>query len=404
MPNRSTAAAAPFTPEAVSRLRADTPGRGHVVHFNHCGSSLMPRPVIDATIGHIEREATIGGYEAAHEATARTEAVYASTAALVGADPDEIAPIENATRGWDMAFPAIPLQPGDSILTSVAEYGSNALAILQAARRGVAVEVVPNDGHGQLDVDALARLLDDRVRIVALSHKSTNGGLVQPAAAGRLAREAEAIYLLDACQTVGQLQIEVDELGCDVLAATSGKFLRRPRGTSFLCVRRSLCERLQPPFVAISAGTWVALDRYDLVPGARHFENRESNVAGKLGMGVAIDHALGLGLDSIWATVSARAALLRECLATIPGVTVRDLGMVNGGIVTFGVAGIAPQAVRDALFADGVNTTVFGITSTRWDMAERGLDRLCRASVHYLTTDEEIDAPVRGGARRVRAA
>jgi selenocysteine lyase/cysteine desulfurase len=400
VPDQSAVAAAPFAAEEVSRLRADTPGCAHVIHFNHCGSSLMPRPVIDATVGHIQREATIGGYEAADEAEDRIEVVYASAARLIGAAPDEIAFVENATRGWDMAFYAIPLQAGDRILTSVAEYGSNALAFLQVAQRGVSVEVVPNDEQGQIDVAALARLLDDRVRVVALSHMPTNGGLVQPAAAvGRLAREAGAISLLDACQTAGQLPLDVDALNCDVLAATSRKFLRGPRGMGFLYVRRNLCQRLHPPFVDIRAATWAAPDRYDLVPGARRFENWESNVAGKLGMGAAIDYALDLGLDRIWATVAERATTLRDRLAAIPGVTVRDLGAVKGGIVTFEVAGVAPRDVRDALHADRINTTVSGISSTRWDMTERGIDRLCRASVHYLTTDDEIDALVAGVAR-----
>lgn len=405
MPIHSAVTAAPFPVEEVARLRADTPGCANVAHFNHCGSSLMPRPVIDATVGHIRRESEIGGYEAADEAEDRIETVYASTAALLGAAPDEIALVENATRGWDMAFYAIPIAAGDRILTSVAEYGSNALAFLQVAQRGVSVEVVPNDEHGQIDVDALAGLLDERVKVVALSHMPTNGGLVQPAAAvGRLAREAGAIYLLDACQTAGQLPLDVDELGCDILSATSRKFLRGPRGMGFLYVRRTLCEQLHPPFVDIRAATWVAPDRYDLVPGARRFENWESNAAGKLGMGVAIDYALRLGLDSIWATVAERAATLRDRLAEIPGVTVRDLGAVKGGIVTFDVAGAAPPDVRDALHRDGINTTVSGITSTRWDMAERGLKQLNRASVHYLTTDDEIAALVGGIARIVASA
>lgn len=167
----------------VARLRAETPGCDEVTHFNHAGSSLMPRPVLDVVLGHLEREARIGGYEAEDEAAARLEGVYASLAALVGGRPGEIAVVENATRAWDMAFYAVPFTPGDRILTSVAEYGSNAIAYLQVAARGVAVEVVPNDEHGQLSVEALAGMLDGRVKVVAVTHMPTNGGLVQPAAA-----------------------------------------------------------------------------------------------------------------------------------------------------------------------------------------------------------------------------
>jgi selenocysteine lyase/cysteine desulfurase len=352
----------------------------------------MPQVVVDTVVGHLQREALIGGYEAEDEAAARLANVYTSVARLIGAAPEEIAIVENATRGWDMAFYAIPLAAGDRILTSVAEYASNTIAFFQVAERGVRVEVVPNDEHGQLSVTALAELLDDRVKLIAVSHMPTNGGLVQPAAEiGRLARQAGAIFLLDACQTVGQLPIDVDELGCDVLSATSRKFLRGPRGVGFVFVRRPLCERLTPPFLDLHAAEWVAADRYRVRPDARRFENWESNVAGKLGMGVAVDYAVELGLDAIWARVRAVADVLRRRLAEIPGVAVHDLGAVKGGIVTFTVAGWEAKQIRSRLRAQAINVSTSSVTSTRWDMELRGLVHLVRASVHYLTTDDELD-------------
>jgi selenocysteine lyase/cysteine desulfurase len=375
----------------VERLRAETPGCAQVVHFNHAGSSLMPRAVLDAVVGYLRREAEIGGYEAADEAEERLAGIYGSIARLIGAEPEEIAVVENATRGWDMAFYAISFRPEDRILTSMAEYSSNVLAFLQVAERGVSVEVVPNDDHGQLDVGALAEMLDERVRVVAVSHMPTSGGLVQPAAAiGRLARQAGAIYILDACQTVGQMPIDVEEIGCDVLSATSRKFLRGPRGVGFLYVRRELIEELVPPLIDTHAARWVAHDRYELRSDARRFENWESNVAGKLGMGVAIDYALDLGLDAIWARIFDQAAQLRSRLCEIPGIRVHDLGEVKGGIVTFTMDGVAPKAIAQALKARSINVVTSSVASTRFDLEARGIDEMVRGSVHYLTTDEEI--------------
>ncbi|MEA2597063.1 MAG: cysteine desulfurase / selenocysteine lyase [Thermomicrobiales bacterium] len=392
----------------VERLRAETPGCAQVVHFNHAGSSLMPRAVLDAVVGYLRREAEIGGYEAADEAEERLAGIYGSIARLIGAEPEEIAVVEYATRGWDMAFYAISFRPGDRILTSMAEYSSNVLAFLQVAERGVSVEVVPNDDHGQLDVGALAEMLDERVRVVAVSHMPTSGGLVQPAAAiGRLARQAGAIYILDACQTVGQMPIDVEEIGCDVLSATSRKFLRGPRGVGFLYVRRELIEELVPPLIDTHAARWVANDRYELRSDARRFENWESNVAGKLGMGVAIDYALDLGLDAIWARIFDQAAQLRSRLCEIPGVRVHDLGEVKGGIVTFTEDGVAPKAIAQALKARSINVVPSSVASTRFDLEARGIDEMVRASVHYLTTDEEIQqlmAVVAGMAGSPRGA
>jgi cysteine desulfurase / selenocysteine lyase len=381
-----------LTPEDVKRLRDETPGCHNVVHFNHAGASLMPKPVLDATVDHIVLEAEIGGYEAADEAAERAERVYDSLAILLGAQPEEIAIIENATRAWDMAFYSLEFKPGDRILTAAAEYASNVIAFLQKAKEGVSVEVVPNDATGQLSTDALEAMLDDRVRLVAISHMPTNGGLVQPVAQiGKLAHDAGALFLLDACQSVGQMPLDVNELHCDMLSGTSRKYLRGPRGAGFLYVRRSVIETLDPPMLDLHAARWTSRDAYSIRDDAKRFENWERAVASQLGMGAAVDYALDLGLPRIWKRVQEQADLLRLRLTSIPAVTVRDLGEVRSGIVTFTVDGVNADQVVSSLHKQKINTVASTITSTRFDMEDRGLDSLVRASVHYITTEEEIE-------------
>lgn len=376
----------------LRRVRADTPGAAAVAHFNNAGSSLPPAPVVDAMIAHLRLEAAIGGYEAAERAEDKIERTYDAVAAMLNCARDEIAIVENATRAWDMAFYALPFKAGDRILTAAAEYASNYIAFLQVAKRtGARIDVIPNDADGQVSVDALRGMIDERVRLIAVTHVPTNGGLVNPAAAiGRVARGAGIPYLLDACQSAGQMPLDVEAIGCDMLSATGRKFLRGPRGTGFLYVRRALLDRLEPPLLDLHAATWVARDRFELRPDARRFENWEANQAAKIGLGVAVDYARAIGLGPIRERVYRLADLLRRRLGEVPGAAVRDIGRERCGIVAFTLEAVPADRVRRALQAQAINVSVSRLSSTRLDMEARGLDEVVRASVHYYNTEDEI--------------
>lgn len=379
-------------PICLEELRHDTPGLSNVIHFNNAGAALMPTPVLDVQIDHLKLEAAIGGYEAATEATERCEAVYTSVAKLIGARTEEIALVENATVAWDMAFYALPFAKGDRILTAEAEYAANYIAYLQVAKKvGAVVETIPSTNSGEVDVGALENMIDERVKLISITHIPTNGGLVNPSVEiGKISKRHNITYLLDACQTVGHMPVDVEEIGCDILSATGRKYLRGPRGTGFLYVHGRLLETLEPPMLDMFAAEWVAPDRFEVRPDARRFENWENNYAARLGLGVAVDYALDVGLAEIWERIQKLAGTLRDGLSFIPDVKVRDIGRVQCGIVTFTLEGVDALDIKAALAARRINVSVSNPSSTLLDASRRNLPPVVRASVHYYNDDAEI--------------
>ena len=377
----------------VARARAETPGCSQVLHFNNAGASLMPQVVLDAQVAHLQREAAIGGYESKAEAMDAIEGSYASIARLLNCRAEEIALMENATVAWHAAFLSLPWQEGDRILTAEAEYASNYISYLKLARqKGVQVERVPSTAAGDLDVAALERMIDDQVRLIAVTHVPTNGGLVNPAAEiGRIAKAHNILFLLDACQSAGQLDLDVQAIGCDLLSATGRKYLRGPRGSGFLYVRKERLEEIEPPVLDLHSAHWVAPERYEMRPDARRFENWEFNYAAVLGLGAAVDYALAWGMPEIERRVVALAADVRTALAEVPGVTVQDIGTRKCGICTFTHERLDAATISARLRAQAINTSVSDPNSTLLDATARGLPDLVRASVHYFNTDEEID-------------
>jgi cysteine desulfurase/selenocysteine lyase len=374
--------------DELRRFRAETPGCAEVIHFNNAGSALPPAPVVDTVLDYLRAEARHGGYEIADATADRFAAVYTSTAHLLNATEEDIALTDNSTRSWQAVFYALRLGPDDKILTCRSEYASNAIAYLQS---GADIEVVDDDETGQLDVDDLARRIDDRVKLISMNHIPTHNGLVNPAEeVGAIAEQAGVPFLLDACQSAGQLDLDVTRLRCDALSGTGRKYLRAPRGTGFLYLHPRLRARLEPAMLDLHSATWTAPGTYRVEPTSKRFEVWERSYALALGFGAAVDYALAIGLPAIEARVTELAARLRAGLGQLAGVTLHDRGKRQSGLVTFSVAGVPAPAVKRLLTQAKINTSVTQPNSYQADTRSRELPPAVRASVHYYNTEAEI--------------
>ena len=376
-----------------NNLRADLLAAPGYVHLNSAGASLMPRCVLEAQLEHLRLEAEVGGYEAERRRESEISSVYQSVARLLNCSADEIAIVENATVGWMMAFYSIPFLPGERILTVESEYASNYLAYLQIARdKGVEVECIPSTSNGDPCLDSLKDMIDDRVRLISVTHIPTNGGIVNPVEEiGAIARQHGILYLVDACQSAGQMPLDVDRIGCDMLSATGRKFLRGPRGVGFLYVNRRVLDSLHPPMIDLLSAEWTGIDSYKLRDDARRFENWESSYSAKLGLGRAIDYALDIGLDEIEAEVFSLAGRLREMLGRIDGVTVHDIGRRRCAIVSFSLQQVAANEIEKRLRDNDIHVSVSTPNSTLVDATRRALPDVVRASPHYFNLESELE-------------
>jgi selenocysteine lyase/cysteine desulfurase len=383
----------PFSAAEVEKLRAETPGVSKRLHLDNCGASLMPSPVLRAVREHLALEEKLGGYVAHEQQSVAHEHVYSSLAGLLGGQAKNYALTSSAVDAWNKAFYSVPFRPGDNLVTAFNEYCSNYVAFLQQARRfGVEIRVVKAAPDGSLDVGHLESLVDARTKLIAVAAVPSSSGQVNPVAdIGRIAREKGIYYLLDACQAVGQLPVNVEEIGCDMLTGTSRKFVRGPRGVGFLYASDRVLAELEPAMLSNQAAAWVEDNRYELRPDARRFEDWERSVGNQLAFGAALDYLMSLGPERAFASTQARALELRRKLALVNGVAMTCPEGAHAAIVTFNKQGLAAPEVKKRLEAQGIAVQVASVVHTRLDLAARGIDTTVRVSPHYYNTSGEID-------------
>ena len=383
----------------IGALRAETPGTHHVVHLNNAGASLMPTPVIDAIINHIALEAQVGGYEAADASRDAIRGFYTATAELLNTSTTNIAATASATDAYARALSAIPFKKGDVILTTLNDYVSNQIAFLSLKKRfGIRIVRAEDDPEGGVFVDDMAAKIKSlRPRVVAVTHVPTNSGLVQPVEAiGQICREQDVLYLVDACQSVGQLPIDVSRIHCDFLTATCRKFLRGPRGMGFLYVSdKALSAGYAPLFIDLHGASWESADEFRPVPTALRFEDWEFPYALVLGAAEANRYAQNVGLSTIARRNAQLCARLRQQLSELPHIRLLDEGKHLSSLVTLFCERKPAEAIQAALSAEHINTSLSGHGAAILDYNRKGMTTTAlRISPHYYNTETEIDTLV----------
>jgi cysteine desulfurase / selenocysteine lyase len=377
----------------INEIRENTAGIGNGIYLDNAGASLVPLQVMDAIKGHLDLESTVGGYVAQAQQSDRLENVYASLAKLFGGHASEYAMTSSAADAWGRAFYSVPMKSGDNVITAYNEYCSNYVALLHRAKRdGIEIRVARADDSYALDTDHLASLIDNNTKLIAISQVPSSSGQINPVVeVGKIARATGVLYLLDACQAIGQLPVNVDTIGCDMFAGTSRKFLRGPRGVGFMYVRASIMEKLDPVMMSNQSAVWTAASEMEVRCDARVFETWERSVALQLGFGAALDYLLSIDTDTAMKRTIEMADYLRQKLEGTPGVTIADPIGPRAAIVTFEIEGRDPNEVKTKLAEKNIAINVASVVHTRLDLEARGIESLLRASPQYYTLHEELD-------------
>lgn len=383
-----------FTDAEIDALRWATPGCTHVAHFNHSGASLPSQGTLDAIVAQLQREALSGPMEAANENGQLLENTRQAAARLLNAETHSIAFTSSGSTAWGMAFNALGnWHPGERILVSRHEWGGNLACMARAVEAGATLEVIPCESDGTVSVDALEKMIDNRVRLIALTWLPANGGLINPAQLiGEVAQRHGIPYFIDAGQAVGQLPCDVQALRCDVLKSAGRKFLRGPRGTALLYIKPDFVPRLTPALVDVQSGPWDG-QAFGLRDDARRFETSELSWALLAGLGNALKEANALGLGKISRRITALSRSLRESLQNIAGIELHDLGSADqrSGIVSFNLKGWDAFELKEHLNTEGINIGANAVPYTPLDMQARGLNSIARISVSHWNNQQDIE-------------
>lgn len=366
-------------------------------YFNSAGSSLMSRATLEAVMGHLVREASIGGYEAFNAAHPILSETHQLAAKLLGCNLNEVAITSSHASGWNEVVRSMQFAPGDRILIGRSEWGGNWAALNYIAKQvGAQVEVIPSNEYGEVCTEQLKSMIDERVKLISLTWLPANGGLINPAEqVGLIASQFRIPYVLDAAQALGQIPIDVKKIKCDALTAPGRKWLRGPRGTGLLFVKESFLAQLKPGILDTSSSNWNGSE-FHVRADAKRFEASEASIAGRIGLHNAIGEVLTLGIENITKALGEKSHKLRNMLAHLPRVQLQDLGRKQSALVSFTINGMIATEARKKLLTLGIDVGGNGVSFTPLDMKARGLTEIMRASPHIYTTDEDIELLING--------
>ncbi|UUC43913.1 aminotransferase class V-fold PLP-dependent enzyme [Flavobacterium cerinum] len=379
----------------LDQIRQDTPNCLDKLYFNNAGASLMPKPVVAKIQEYLIEEEKYGGYAAFDRNSDAIQQFYNETAQMIDAAPHNIAFAHSATDAYAKALSAIDFREGDVLLTTADDYVTNHMQFLSLQKRfGIVIKKVQTQSNGDIDFEDFERIIKEKKpKLIAVTHIPTNSGLVQDVEkVSEICTRENIIFLLDACQSVGQLPVSVAKIKCDFMSVTGRKFLRGPRGTGFLYISDAMLEQGSHPLFIDGAGAiWRSENSFELIEKAKRFQYWELPYALVLGLKEAILYQKNIGIENIQHYNDEVMAYLRQNIASIPGVATFDRGSVTSNILTFTKENKPILDLKAALLKKDVYCSISARESGLIDFDKKGIPGVVRISPHYYNTIAEVD-------------
>ncbi len=366
----------------------------NLIHFNNAGTGISNINIIKLISSYMRKEKMYGGYEIAERYSKKIQKLYLNLGRLLNSNKNEVSFIPNTTLGWNLIFSSLKFTKNDEILIFENEYNSNYISMLKRKRDIKKIVISKIDCDGLICEKDFLKNLSKFTKVCSLQHISSQcGNKINIKRICKIIKEynPNIVIILDCCQSVGQVEINVKSIGCDVLIGSGRKYLCGPRGTGFIYIRNKLRKKIIPVFEDMSTTSIKKNHQLEIRNDSKIFETFEQSIALKLGLSKAVENLLKIGIKKIERKILSLSLHLRKELEKFRQIIFLECMDNLSGINTFYIKDIETAYIYKFLKKNYINTQISDDSVSYLYFKRKRIKNVIRVSLHYYNTKKEID-------------
>ena len=360
------------------------------INFNNAGASKNPEFVVNRIKEYLDEEVIFGGYYAAEKNKKHIINFYKNLSFLINCHESEISFVPSSTYGWNFFLDSVNLEKGDNIIIFDNEYGNNFLSLLK--KKNVEIRVSEIDTNGKICLSNLKKKIDKKTKIICVCHIASQSGNIQNVEEiCKVSKKLnnKIIFLLDACQSIGHIKIDVKKINCDVMVGSGRKYLRGPRGTGFMYIKDSIKKNIRPSI--FDSRSCVLKKMKTILYKKNLFETFEFPPALIIGLSESLSYLNKLGIKKIEKKIKNLSIYFRKKIKKINSVTVYENPLLLSGINTISVEKKPVEKIHKYLLKKKILTSICTTSTSYHHFEKMNVKKLLRISFHHYNTRKEID-------------